>query len=149
MKYIWYILFSMIGLAISVFLILMLSEYKQSNFENECKTTRSRFVDYEFYGLIERKWFDESNHRVPKLTIDNRDYIFEWHYRDIFRQVEVGDSITKAKGDEFVTRYRIGAAVVIDCSIHCSSFSRPFDWNNVFDTFLNLFNLKANLLLQE
>lgn len=91
-------------LGLIIFLIFFIISKKSTL--NSLKIGYQRELESDYRGVIQKIYNDKSNHNSPMVAFTNKNTI---GINGMFRgQMEVGDSISKIKGDSIIQRYRNG-----------------------------------------
>lgn len=94
--------FQIIGIALFIGLFVYLRTTLEVN-EDFYSDMLSLRKDGEYSGIVMRKYIDSSNHNTPKLNLPNISVSIVNKFWD---KISVGDSISKHKGEYFITVYK-------------------------------------------
>lgn len=91
-------------LGIMIFLVFFIISKK--SILNSLKIGYQRELDSDYRGVIQEIYNDKSNHNSPMVFFTNKNRIgINGKFRG---QMEIGDSISKIKGDSVIQRFRNG-----------------------------------------
>lgn len=134
-----------IALFIGIFAYLNTTLTVDEDFYSDMLSLRK---DGEYSGVVVRKYIDSTDHNVPKLNLPNTSVSIINKFWD---KISVGDSITKHKGEYFITIYkRNGKTIKLDYKKYFDNLSGKYtEEENTYPLQKHLVNDYEKLFTEE